>query len=158
VNPVRNTMYTNVNPVVSNGVKIIIKNFQKKIPINPTRIKKTILRVLSSQNQARSGEITISFVNEGKIKELNKKYLGKDSPTDVLAFDISEPDKPNRLLADIIICAEEALKNAKIFKTTVPYELNLYAVHGILHILGFNDHTQKQAQLMRKLERKYVNT
>ena len=85
-------------------------------------------------------------------------YLGKDSSTDCLAFDISDSHKPDCLLADIIICADEALKNAKIYKTNVSYELNLYAAHGILHILGFNDHTRKEIQLMRKLERKYVNT
>jgi len=138
-------------------VKIIIKNFQKKIPINPTRIKKTILKVISSEGVKKSGEIIISFVNEKTIKQLNKKHLFTNAPTDVLAFDISNPKDIKEMLGEVIISADEAVKNSKVFKTSVAHELNLYAVHGVLHIFGYDDQTLKQKALMQKTERKYVN-
>ena len=55
-----------------------------------------------------------------------------------------------------MISAQEALNQAINFKTTVDYELSLYVVHGLLHILGFNDQTPSQIKLMRKKESQYV--
>lgn len=150
-------MKTGKKREISNGVKITIKNFQKKIPINPKRIKQAILKALSSEG-CGYGEIAVSIVNEGAIRELNKKYMGRDYPTDVLSFDISAPHKPKSLSADIIISADEAVKNSKIYATSPSYELNLYAAHGILHLLGYDDHTRKDSMLMRKKERKYADT
>ena len=140
---------------ISNGVQITIKSFQKKIPVYPKRIKKTILKILSKEGLKKSGAITVCFVNERKIKKLNLKYHNKNAPTDVLTFDLS--DKKN-LLADIVVSTNAAIQNAKSFKTTPFYELNLYVIHGILHLLGYDDCTQKQRQLMHRKEREYVNT
>jgi probable rRNA maturation factor len=140
-------------------VKIIIRNFQKKIPINPKRIKRTILKVLSSERPLRkSGEIAVSFVSNKRIKELNKRFLGKNNATDVLAFDLDDQTNKAALFVDIIISVDEALRNAKIFRTTLTHELNLYAAHGLLHLLGYDDHTQKDLKIMRKKEREYVHT
>jgi len=139
-------------------VKIIIKNFQKKIPINPKKIKETILKVLSQEDTKKSGEITICFVGDLKIKELNLRYRHRNSPTDVLVFDILESKNPNRIFADIVISTDTAIQNAGIFKTTPLYELYLYIVHGMLHLLGYDDRTRKQRQLMRQKEKEYVNT
>lgn len=155
VNPVRNIKYTH-RKKISNGVKIIIKNFQKKIPVNPKRIKKAILNVFSSEGVNKSGEISVCFVDDSKIRRLNKKYAGKNNPTDVLAFDIAGSGISKRLFADIVVSAQTAMRNSKIFKTTPDYELSLYVVHGALHLLGFNDHTAHQSKIMRGKERKYT--
>jgi probable rRNA maturation factor len=79
-------------------------------------------------------------------------------PTDVLAFDLSAPGAVRVLLADIIISADTAARNAKIFHTTPLYELYLYVVHGVLHLLGYDDKTKAQRKLMHKKAIKYVNT
>ena len=140
-------------------MKITIKNFQKKIPVNPNRIKKTILNVLSQEEAGKiSGELTICFVNDLKIKELNLKYRHKNSPTDVLAFGMLKQGNSGRKFFDIIISTDTAIRNAHLFKTRPLYELNLYVVHGILHLLGYADRTPKQRQLMRQKEREYVHT
>lgn len=139
-------------------MKITIKNFQKKIPINPKRIIKTILKILSSEGIKKTGEINICFVNDKRIKEFNKRYLGKNSPTDVLTFDLTDSEDLNRMFSDIIVSTDAAIRNARIFKTTPPYELYLYVSHAVLHLLGYNDRTQKQKTLMQKKEKEYVNT
>ena len=74
-----------------------------------------------------------------------------------MAFNLSEKKEKNIILADIMISTQEALKQAANFKTTPDYELSLYVVHGILHILGFGDHTRAQIKLMRKKESRYVD-
>jgi len=129
-------------------VKITIRNFQKKIPINPKRIKATIRKVLSAKPFKKPGEITVCFVNDRSIKQLNLIYLHKNNPTDVLTFDISGPLDKKRITADIVISTDTVIHNAKIFKTSFLYELHLYIVHGLLHILGFDDKNATQRKLM----------
>jgi probable rRNA maturation factor len=136
-------------------VKITLQNLQKHIPISTDKIKKLILKVLKGQKVKKSGWINICFVDDRQIKKFNAKFHKTKSSTDVLAFNLS--DKKNIILADIMISAQTALKQAASFKTTPDYELSLYVVHGILHILGYNDRTESQIKLMRKQESLYVN-
>ena len=131
---------------------------QKKIPIYPKRIKKTILKVLSGEGAKISGEITVCFVSDKRIRQLNKKFHHRDEPTDVLAFNISDSNKRDSLSADIIISTQTALRQAKIYNSTFSSELNLYAAHGMLHLLGYNDRTLKQKILMQRKEKEYVHT
>ena len=131
-------------------MKITVKNLQKKIPISPKRIKEAILEALSSQDIKKSGEITVCFVNDKKIRELNLKYHRRDASTDVLAFDISSPQSVSgSLFADIIVSTETAICNAKIYNTSPLYESCLYAVHGALHLLGYRDSNTKERELMQ---------
>ena len=130
-------------------MRIIIKNLQNKVPVNSKKAVKAVQKVLWSEGIKKSGEITLSFVNDRKIKELNLKYLGKNNPTDVIAFDLAEPKRPDKLFADIVISTDRAISNAKIFKTAPLYELYLYVVHGMLHLLGYNDKDARQRQIMK---------
>jgi probable rRNA maturation factor len=131
-------------------VRIIIKNLQKKIPVYPKRIKKAILSALSSEGIKRSGEITVSFVSDAKIKHINSHYLRKNQVTDVISFDLSEKHASNRLCADIVISAPQAARNARAFKTNLAHELTLYALHGALHLFGYDDRNQKDRLIMQK--------
>ncbi|OGX18212.1 MAG: rRNA maturation RNase YbeY [Omnitrophica WOR_2 bacterium RBG_13_44_8b] len=137
-------------------MKIIIKNFQNKIPVSPARMKQLILKALSCEGTKKSGEITVTILSDKRMRALNLKYLHRDEPTDVLAFDLSA--KPRTLIADIIVSSDTAVRNAGIYKTTPSYELNLYLIHGVLHLLGFDDNAPKGARIMRAKEEKYVHT
>ncbi|MCX5706442.1 MAG: rRNA maturation RNase YbeY [Candidatus Omnitrophica bacterium] len=139
-------------------MKITIKNLQKKIPVYPKRIKKSILEVLAKEAKRKSGEITVCFVNDTCIKKLNLKYHRRNQATDVLAFDDTQKNDSSLMLADIAVSVDTARRNAKKFNTLLADELRLYAIHGLLHLLGFADRTKKQRELMRKKERKYANT
>jgi probable rRNA maturation factor len=136
-------------------VKITLQNLQKKVPVQDGKIKKLILKVLKGERVKKSGWINICFVDNPQIRKFNAQFHKTKGSTDVLAFNLS--DKRNIILADIMISAQEAKEQADNFKTTPDYELSLYVVHGILHILGFNDHTPQQIKLMRKKESQYVN-
>jgi len=163
VNPHTNCNIAKPINAIGVGVKITVKNYQKKIPIYPARIKKVILKILRRFAPQDDGppnilahQITVCFVSDKKIKELNLKYCGKANPTDVLAFDLSSPAAQGRIFADIIISADTAIRNAGIFQTSPSYEIYLYVVHGILHLLGYDDHAIKQKQKMRKKEREIL--
>lgn len=78
--------------------------------------------------------VSVSFVTPSEMKKLNRVYRKKDKVTDVLSFNMDE----GRLLGDVIICRSVALKNAKEYGTTYKAEVARLAVHGFLHLLGFD--------------------
>ncbi len=137
-------------------LNINISNLQEKLPIPEMRIKKLIHKILKGENFKKKGYINICFTDNSLIKELNARFLKTPKATDVLAFNLSNKAAP-AILADIAISTDIAINNARYFKTSPESELMLYVAHGVLHILGFNDHTKTQIQLMRKKERKYVD-
>ncbi len=129
-------------------VKITLRNLQKRICLTPSQVKKTILKVLSSEGIRKSGEIAVCLVDDRHIKGFNKRFLGKSYPTDVLAFDISgEKDK---FFSDIIISVDTAVSNSKYFNTNPEYELRLYLVHGVLHLSGYEDNTKSKKKFMEE--------
>ncbi|MFH0935939.1 MAG: rRNA maturation RNase YbeY [Candidatus Omnitrophota bacterium] len=128
---------------------ITIKNLQNKIHIRPKRIKQIILKVLAAETVKKPAQINVCFVGDSCIKELNRAYLKKDSPTDVLAFDMSAPPDAGSISADIVVSTETAVRNAGIFKTSKIFEAYLYLVHGVLHILGYRDDNPKGKKLMQ---------
>jgi len=134
-------------------VRVVVRNLQKRIPINPKRVIKTVLKILSLEGIRKSGEITVCFVNDPEIKELNLRYLGKNRPTDVMAFDISGPKGIGEIFADIVISTDRAIDQARTFHTRPLFELYLYLTHGVLHILGYDHKTKKNKLLMRKREK-----
>ncbi len=95
-----------------------------------------------------------------KIRAFNKKFLSRDHTTDVLAFDMCEGGFSRKenipLLGDIIISTDAAIQNAKIFKTSVKHEIVLYIIHGILHLLGYDDHKSRDIRLMREREQELL--
>ena len=114
-----------------------------------------MLQALSLEKNKRFAEITIFLVNDARIKGLNKRFLRKNSPTDVIAFDSSINKK--EILADIFISVDSAIRNSRLYNVLPSDELLLYAVHGALHILGFNDKTPQQIALMRKKEKEILS-
>ncbi|MCM8801421.1 MAG: rRNA maturation RNase YbeY [Candidatus Omnitrophica bacterium] len=112
-------------------------------------IKELVLKSLSLEGiKKKTVNINICFLDDIKIKKLNQRFLAKNIPTDVIAFNLSSNKKT--ILADIAISTETALRNAKIFKTSPFYEIYLYIIHGLLHILGYDDKTERQKKIIQK--------
>ena len=82
------------------------------------------------------------------------KYLQHDYFTDIITFDYCEGD---RLSGDLFISIDSVRENAKLYKTEFNEELNRVMVHGILHLIGYDDHTQKDQKLMRTKENYYLS-
>ena len=149
MNPVRNSSCPLGNKIPQ-GLKIIIKNLHTKIPVPQARLKRAAREVLLSQKRYRRADITVCVVTDASIAKLNARFLGKNAPTDVIAFDLSRKEVPARLVADIVISADTACYNAGAFGTSALYEIYLYVVHGMLHLLGYDDVTAKQRARMQK--------
>ncbi|MDP3143006.1 MAG: rRNA maturation RNase YbeY [Candidatus Omnitrophota bacterium] len=138
-------------------MEIIITNLQKR-PLHQKLLRGQGLKILAHEKVFR-GKLSLVFVTDRTIKLLNQRFLSKNQPTDVLAFDFSKGQFKSRkaIFAEIIISTDTAQRNAKAFKTNFGYELTLYLAHGILHLLGFDDHDRKKIKAMRSKESQLLN-
>ena len=104
----------------------------------------------------KDAELSILFVNDSQIEELNHKYRGKASTTDVLAFPMQDSQCP-RLLGDVVISIETAKREAEARGYELDREVALYLAHGILHLLGYDDIKSSDRKAMRRKERELLN-
>jgi probable rRNA maturation factor len=125
--------------------------------------------VLGAMGQAGS-ELSIAFVSDRKITELNRVYLSRNHPTDVMAFSQREGEggtiQPH-VLGDVIISVETAATQAQERGTSLEAELDLLLVHGILHLLGY-EHTlgrnearrmiRQQKRLMKEVQERFPSS
>ncbi len=116
---------------------IEIINRQKKHKISKNRFK-DLLERLVDQYQLDSPEITLAFVNNRTTQELNRKFLNKNAPTDVLSFPIREKGADEKYyLGDIIISVQKALDQSSVENHSLERELEILIIHGFLHLMGF---------------------
>ena len=119
---------------------------------------KNTLQIIMRRLDCADKEISVSFVDNETIRMLNKQYLGKNKPTNVLSFSMRE-DKygdinPN-VLGDIVVSVETAKKDAQGGGLTLAEEIDYLLIHGLLHLLGYNHEktTQNKAREMKQKEK-----
>ena len=101
------------------------------------------------------GELSFIFCSDEYLKKINIKYLNHDFFTDVIAFDYS---KKKLLFGDIYISTERVKENAKTYSSSFNEELFRVIIHGVLHLCGFNDKTEKQKTLIRAKENEFLSS
>ena len=134
---------------------IEIINRQKKHPIR-TKAFKRLLGRLSARYRLADPEVTLAFVGERAIRTLNRKFLKKDKPTDVLSFPLRDKGADGRsYLGDIVIAVPVAFRQSRAKGHSLDRELRLLAIHGFLHLLGY-DHSAGIEDEERKAHRLYL--
>lgn len=151
---------------------------QSDVPVDALRWAQLARGVLEAEGVRGEVELTLLFVDEPSIADLNKRFLGKDGPTDVLSFPIDDdatergrspdsggsgpgalPPEPSdlpTLLGDVVICPAVAARNAPTHAGTLDDELALLVVHGILHLLGMDHVDDDEAEVMEARERELL--
>jgi probable rRNA maturation factor len=107
-------------------------------------------RVLRAEGVERA-EISLTLVDNATIRQLNRRHLEHDWPTDVISFLLTDPAEPE-LAGEVIVSAEMALTTAAEIGADPWAELALYVVHGLLHLCGYDDTTDAAAISMRARE------
>jgi len=116
---------------------IEILNQQRRHRIRIQHFKE-LLKALIEHYALEDPEVTVAFVNNKTIRELNQKFMRKNTPTDVLSFPLGEKGADGKFyLGDIIISVPQAFKQSKGRKQSLERELEILTVHGFLHLLGF---------------------
>ncbi len=117
--------------------------------INKRTIHK-LIGLLQKELNFKIDSLDISFVNSSEITQLNTKYLNHNYSTDIITFDYSKSDLS--IEGEILLSINDAFENAKKFKSSFKEELIRLLIHGILHLLGYNDKTINQRRLMKTKE------
>ena len=112
------------------------------------------LKLVAESEIRRIGDISIIFCSDNYILDVNQKYLQHDYFTDIITFDYCEGD---RLSGDLFISIDSVRENALEYGTDFSDELNRVMVHGILHLIGYDDYTEEDIAMMRKKENYYLS-
>jgi len=126
---------------------IVFLNRQRRRRVNPARLRR-VLRGAAASLRVR-GEVALVLTGDRSLRALNARYRGKAKATDVLSF---PGPGGNEGLGDIVISVETAARNARGLGRTLPQELDVLALHGFLHVLGYDHETDDGT--MDRLERR----
>ncbi len=161
-------------------IKVMIRNNQKlvKLPVGlRLLVRKCCQAVLVTEKFTHDAEVSVSFVDNKEIRQLNKLYRNKDKATDVLSFPLGENDVYDvnnetgaYLLGDVVISIETAIKQAQMYNHTLEREVGFLTVHSMLHLLGYDHETtpidaaqmrEKEEQVLEYLgitrDKEYIN-
>jgi len=132
----------------------MILNRQKKLKVDTKRAKTALDRLLENIG-CKGREVTVLLLDDEGIRAYNKEYLGRDRPTNVIAFPMQEGDfsdlNPD-ILGDILISVETAQREA--VESSIPFAemVDYLMIHGLLHLLGYDHETDRSAG--RKMKKK----
>ncbi len=118
------------------------------------RLNNAWLKLVAESEVRKLGNINIIFCSDNYILDVNMKYLQHDYFTDIITFDYCEG---NVLSGDLFISVDSVRENSVFFKTEFADELNRVIVHGILHLIGYDDHTPDEQKTMREKENYYLD-
>lgn len=152
-------------------VEIYVMNEQEQIPATDelqNLIRRVILEAVKQTGTKADGEVSVALVDDAAIRELNRDYRGKDSPTDVLSFalleEVENDDEPEiyddpspDVLGDIIISLETAVRQAAEYGHSLQREVAFLTAHGMLHLLGYDHCDEQGEQEMNRLQESILN-
>ena len=120
----------------------------------PKRFTSVWLKTVAESEIRRLGEVNIIFCSDNYVLDINQRYLQHDYFTDIITFDYCEG---NRLSGDLFISVDSVRENALEYGTEFQDELNRVIVHGLLHLVGYDDHTDEDIAVMREKENYYLD-
>jgi probable rRNA maturation factor len=126
---------------------VVLLDRQRRRRVRPDRVRR-VLRA-AARDLGISGELAVVLAGDRTLRSLNARYRGKDKPTDVLSF----PGPGGEAgLGDVVISLDTAERNARALGRTLPQEVDVLALHGFLHVLGYDHETDDGT--MDRLERR----
>jgi probable rRNA maturation factor len=132
---------------VSPGLEVVLLNRQRRRRVRSDRLRRLLEG--AARSLGVSGEVALVLTRDPAVRELNARYRGKDKPTDVLSF----PGPGGSAgLGDIVVSVDTAERNARRLGRTLQRELDVLALHGFLHVLGYDHETDDGT--MDRLERR----
>ena len=120
---------------------------------NRRRLTSQWLKFTAESEIKRIGQVNIIFCSDNYILDINQKYLQHDYFTDIITFDYCEG---KTLSGDLFISVDTVRENAIFYGTEFDDELNRVIVHGLLHLIGYNDHSEEDQNTMRSKEDYYL--
>lgn len=140
-----------VLPFVS-MTKIILYDTQKDLQLDRSTLKE-VTSFLIKEMKIATDEIIVHFVTEKKISDLHSQFFNDPTPTDCISFPIDGTSlSRHHILGELFICPKVAIAQSKHYQTTPGKELLRYLIHGLLHLIGYNDIETKERKIMKGKE------
>lgn len=132
---------------------------QKDLSIDQDSVRQLVRSLLLDFLKIEVDEMIVNFVTPYKIKKLHKDFFNDPSLTDCISFPLDDQDSnnPYTLLGEIFVCPYTAIDYSKKNQADPYLETSLYIVHGILHLIGYDDIEEKERIKMRKMEKKSLD-
>ena len=130
---------------------ITLQNRQRTRRVD-LKLLRAILHKLLDRLGIRQCELSVLLVAEKEITHLNEAFLRHKGSTDVITFNYLDSSSQTTIVGDVIVSVDEAVSQARRFRTTWQSELVRYVVHGVLHLLGYDDRRKTTRQKMRRAE------
>jgi len=149
-------------------MEVLVDDRQAKKHVDTAELKQAALNILYNLGCQEQCELSIVLVDDQEIRRLNREYRGIDQSTDVLSFAQQETIHPQFLqphpesksfpliLGDVILSVETTQKQAEEHGNSFEKELDFLLIHGILHLLGYDHHTDHDARVMERLEQEIL--
>ena len=115
-------------------------------------VLRRVIQTALVHHNVRSADIDLAIVDDAEIAHLHEAHLGQTGPTDVLTFDLRDSREADVVQGQIVLSIDTAEREATERGHAVEAETALYAVHGVLHLLGYDDRTEAEAAKMHELE------
>lgn len=131
--------------------KLTVRNRQRTRRINSRELRDTISELLGCL-AIHDGELSVVLVNQKEITRLNQTFLRHKGPTDVITFNYLESPSRTAVFGDVVVCVDEAVGQARRFRSTWQYEVVRYIAHGVLHLLGYDDQRKTARRKMQTAE------
>lgn len=133
-------------------------NTQHLFAVHYEEVEALVASTLSFM-QVDCDEVSIHFVSKDDIAKLHEEYFDDPSPTDCITFPIDSQDDDTgyKVLGDVFVCPEVAYEYSQAYLTSFDEEVSLYIVHGLLHLLGFDDIEEDDRDMMRKQEKECLD-
>ena len=142
--------------ILKKPVMVVIQNSINDVSINEINLKDTLQQVITDFGKGES-ELLIRIVDKAEIQNLNKTYRHKDQVTNVLSFPSDLPvEIDESILGDVVICTDVVDEEAKAQNKAFDHHLLHMAIHGTLHLLGFDHIEESDANKMESLEIKIL--
>jgi len=142
------------------AIVITIQNRQRTRRVDVALLRRITRSLLADQLELAEVELGFNLVADEEMTRLNEGFLQHEGSTDVITFDYAEPksrnSKPGAIHGEIFVCVQEAIRQAKRFRTTWQSEVVRYIVHGVLHLLGHDDKRAKTREKMKREENRLV--
>ena len=144
-------------------ISLTIRNQQRTLAVDWRFLRAVGRQLFKELPQVHRAELGVYLVAAPEMTRLNETFLQHAGSTDVITFDYGERETRNskpgtNLHGEIFICVDEAVAQARRFRTTWPAEVVRYLIHGVLHLLGHDDHRPTARRTMKRVENQLLRS
>lgn len=138
--------------------ELILRNLQKVQPIDLPLLRRIVIAALREDFRMSGFELGVRLVAAGEMARVNAQFLNHEGSTDVITFDYSAAPSKSAVHGEIFVCLDDAMRQARQFRTRWQEEVVRYIVHGVLHLQGFDDMTPAARQVMKREENRIMKS